>query len=150
MFILNDLKCYRSATFSSTNHFGTLIATEQHTRIFFGWLNFYFEVFDGFVFERFLTLSTLGGHNFLNSNPFLMIFSALLVPIGEVQVLFGHQKQWSFPLGSYLPSALKWSLMRCYTLYNRGMSSGIESHISQAWPAAIPALYQYQSGKDMR
>jgi hypothetical protein len=24
------------------------------------------------------------------------------------------------------------------------MSKGIKSHISEAWPAAIPALYQYQ------
>ncbi len=36
LFILNDLKCCRSITFSSTNHPSTLIATEQCTRIF--WL----------------------------------------------------------------------------------------------------------------
>jgi hypothetical protein len=28
LFILNDLKCYRSVTFSSTNHFRTLIKIE--------------------------------------------------------------------------------------------------------------------------
>jgi hypothetical protein len=31
---LRDLKCYKSATFNSTHHIGTLIATEQHTRKF--------------------------------------------------------------------------------------------------------------------
>jgi hypothetical protein len=36
LFNLNNLKCYRSATLSSTNHLGTLIATEQHTRNFLG------------------------------------------------------------------------------------------------------------------
>jgi len=30
LFILNDLKCYRSTTWSSTNHLGTLIAIESN------------------------------------------------------------------------------------------------------------------------
>jgi len=34
LFILNDLKCYKSATWSSANHIWTLIATEQHTKTF--------------------------------------------------------------------------------------------------------------------
>jgi len=42
------------------------------------------------------------GHNFLVSNPFLKNISALNAPRGGVQVLFGHQKQWSLPLGSNL------------------------------------------------
>jgi hypothetical protein len=33
------------------------------------------------------------------------------VPIKEVQVLFGHQKQQRHALGSGLPWTLKWSLM---------------------------------------
>jgi hypothetical protein len=36
LFILNDLKFYRSASFSSTNHLETLITTEQHTTNFLG------------------------------------------------------------------------------------------------------------------
>jgi len=44
-----------------------------------------------------------GGHNFLVSHPFFKTFSAPNVPRGGVQVLFGHQKQWSPPLGSSLP-----------------------------------------------
>jgi hypothetical protein len=55
-----------------------------------------------FVFE-FFTLSTLGGHNFLNSILFIMIFSAQDVPIEGIQVLFGHQKQQNLPLGFGLP-----------------------------------------------
>jgi len=51
------------------------------------------------------------------SNPFLMILSAPNASIRGVQVLFGHQKQWSPPLGSGLPWALKWSLIGCSTLY---------------------------------
>jgi hypothetical protein len=34
----------------------------------------------------------------------------------RVQVLFGHQKQWSPPLGSGLPKALKFSVTRQSTL----------------------------------
>jgi hypothetical protein len=43
-------------------------------------------------FFEFLTPSTLGGHNYLNFIPFLMIFSASYVPIKGVQVFFGHKK----------------------------------------------------------
>jgi hypothetical protein len=48
-----------------------------------------------------------GGHNFLSSIPFLMIFSVLYVPIERVQVFFGHQKQQNPPLGSCLPWMFK-------------------------------------------
>jgi hypothetical protein len=51
---------------------------------------------------EFLT-HTLGGHNLVISNPFLMIFNALDVPRGEVQQMLGHQKQKNLPLGSGLP-----------------------------------------------
>jgi hypothetical protein len=44
----------------------------------------------------------LGGCNFLIFNPFSMIVSVSDAPRGEVQVLFGHQKQWSHPLGIQL------------------------------------------------
>jgi hypothetical protein len=47
--------------------------------------------------------STLEGRNFFNYNPFLTIFSAPDAPIEGVQVLFGHQKQQSPPLGFSLP-----------------------------------------------
>jgi hypothetical protein len=46
---------------------------------------------------------TLGGHKFLIFNPFLMILSVSDVSRGGAQVMFGHQKQWSPPLGSGLP-----------------------------------------------
>jgi hypothetical protein len=35
-FILNDVKCYRSTTLSSTNSLGTIIAIEKHKRKFLG------------------------------------------------------------------------------------------------------------------
>jgi len=35
LFILNDLKCYRSATQSFANHLEILMAIEQHTKSFF-------------------------------------------------------------------------------------------------------------------
>jgi len=56
-----------------------------------------------FVFFEFLTLFTLGGYNILIFNLFLTIVSVLDAPRGEVQVLFGHLKQQSPPLGSGLP-----------------------------------------------
>jgi hypothetical protein len=49
-------------------------------------------------FFEFLTLFTLGGHNFFNSIPFLMIFNVTNAPIGGVQVFFGHQKNGAIPL----------------------------------------------------
>jgi len=39
---------------------------------------------------EFLTPLTLGGHNFLISNPFLTIFYALDAPRGGVQHFLGH------------------------------------------------------------
>jgi hypothetical protein len=50
-----------------------------------------FVAFSGLFFE-FLTLFTLGGHNFFNFIPFLMIFGALNAPIGKVKILFKHKK----------------------------------------------------------
>jgi hypothetical protein len=61
-----------------------------------------------FVFFKFLTPFTLKGHKFLNYISFLTIFSALDAPIGGVQVLFKHIKQWSPPLGFGLPWTLKY------------------------------------------
>jgi len=48
----------------------------------------FFEFFDPFI---------LKAHNFINSIPFFMMFCALNVPIGGIQVLFKHQKQWILP-----------------------------------------------------
>jgi len=46
---------------------------------------------------------TLGAHNFLILNPFLIIFSASDAPRRGVQHFLGQQKQKSPPLGSGLP-----------------------------------------------
>jgi hypothetical protein len=43
-------------------------------------------------------MHTLKGHNFLISNPFLTIFSAMNVPRRNLQLFFGHHKQRSPPL----------------------------------------------------
>ncbi len=61
--------------------------TEQNTRKFLGDLGMGFVTFDVLFFE-FLTPSTFGACNFLNSNSFLTIFSLSDVSIGGVQVLF--------------------------------------------------------------
>jgi hypothetical protein len=58
-----------------------------------------FVMFGGLFFLDYYPPFTLGGHNFFNFNPFLMIFSMLNMSIGGAQVLFGHQKQWSPPFG---------------------------------------------------
>jgi len=58
-------------------------------------------VFNDFFLEL-LTPFTWGGHNFLISNSFWMIFSVLDVPRGGLQVLFGHQKQQNPPLATIL------------------------------------------------
>jgi hypothetical protein len=85
-----------------------LIALEQHKRNFLGvWMVCFFE---------FLTPSTLGGRNFLDYILFLTIFNVPHVPIGGVQILFGHHKQQNSPLGSSLPLAHKWLITDQFTL----------------------------------
>jgi hypothetical protein len=64
---------------SSTNHLGTLIAKKAMHKECFGCSGIGFVAFSGLFFE-FLTPLYFGGCNFLNSNPFLTIFSALNVP----------------------------------------------------------------------
>jgi hypothetical protein len=54
-------------------------------------------------FFEFLTPFTLGGRNFLISNPFSTIVSVSDASGKGVQVLFGHQKQWNLPLGFGMP-----------------------------------------------
>jgi hypothetical protein len=62
------------------------------------WWSFFFE---------FLTPFTLGGCNFLFSNPFSTIVLVWDAPRGGIQVLLGHHKQQSPPLGSSLLWVLK-------------------------------------------
>jgi hypothetical protein len=61
----------------------------------FGRLGFDFVMFCDFGLGEFFTLSTLGGCNFLISNPFLTIFSASDVSRGGVEISLGHQQQQS-------------------------------------------------------
>jgi hypothetical protein len=61
-----------------------------------------FVTFGGLIFE-FLTPFILGCHNFFTFILFLMIFRAQEAPIGGVQVLFIHKKQWIAPLRSSMP-----------------------------------------------
>jgi hypothetical protein len=77
-----------------------------------------FVAFNGFFFKLLIS-SIVGGHNFLNSIPFFMIFSVPNAPIKRVQVLFGHQKQWSPPLESNLPWAFKCPVTSRFTLINK-------------------------------
>ncbi len=69
-----------------------------------------------FFFFWVLDPSTLGVLKFLNSISFLTIFSAPDAPIGRVQILFVHQKQWSPHFGSSLPWVLKCSIIGWFTL----------------------------------
>jgi len=65
---------------------------------------------------EFFTPSTLGAHNFFNSIFSLTILSVPNAPIGGVQIVFGQQNQWSPPLGSNLPLALKCLITNQFTL----------------------------------
>jgi hypothetical protein len=56
-------------------------------------------MFNGF-FSEFLTPFTFKDHNFLISNLFSMILSALDAPRGGLQVLFEHSKQKNLPLAA--------------------------------------------------
>jgi hypothetical protein len=113
-----------------TFHLSTLIATKQHT---------YKEILrcsgtslcsvQWFVFFQFLAPFTLGGHNFLISNPFLIIITMSDVPREEVQVLFGHQKQHCSitgrsTLGSLVSSSFIGSLAGSIPTYLSLMTGG--------------------------
>jgi len=112
----NNLKWYKSTTWSSTNHVWTLKATEQYTLNFFRCLGTDLCSVLWFVFWVFDTLY-FGGHNFLISNSFSMIVNVSDVLRGEVQMLFEHQKQQSTPFGSGLPRVLKCSVTSCHTMW---------------------------------
>jgi hypothetical protein len=58
-------------------------------------------VFNGFFFVL-LTPFTLGGHNFLILNLFLMIFHVLDAPKRGLQALFEQPKQQNPPLAAIL------------------------------------------------
>jgi hypothetical protein len=113
--LFSNIKCYRRATWNFTNKLQTLITTKQHTKNFLGVQEPALVVFSVCFFE-FLTPFTLWGRNFVITNLFSTIVSVSDVPRGEVQVLFGHQNQWSPPLKSGLPWALKCSVTGRSTL----------------------------------
>jgi hypothetical protein len=73
LFILNNLKCYRSITWNSTNHLSTLLAIEPHTRIFkclgIGFCNIWW-----FVFLRFWPPLLWGAITFSILFRFLWVF----------------------------------------------------------------------------
>jgi len=121
----NNLKCYRSTTWSSTNHIGTLIAIEQRTRIFLSVQEPAFVVFNGLSFWVLDPFCFEGG-NFLISNLFLMIVSVSDAPRGGDQVLFGHQKQHSPPLGSSFFWTFKCSIIAQSTL--TPFKKGFDTH----------------------
>jgi hypothetical protein len=52
-----------------------------------------YELFDPKISVR-TTHPTWGGHNFLASIPFLLIFSVIYAQRGELHLFFGHHKQW--------------------------------------------------------
>jgi hypothetical protein len=99
LFILNDLKCYRNNTWSSANHFWTLIATERHIQGMFG-------MFFG-LFIWVLDFLYFGDCNFFISNLFLTIASILDVWREHVQLLLDTKNNGALPLGFGLLWMLK-------------------------------------------
>jgi hypothetical protein len=75
LIILNNLKCYRSATWCSTNHLWTLAAPEQHTKNLLGVQESAFVIFGG-LFSWVLNPSFLWGNITFS---FLIHFQRLLV-----------------------------------------------------------------------
>jgi len=74
-FILNNLKCYKSLSWSFTNHLGFLIATEQHTRNFLSVWELALLMFGGLFFLSFWPSLLWGAITF----SFLICFWRLLV-----------------------------------------------------------------------
>jgi hypothetical protein len=71
LFILSNLKCYRNTTWSSTNHIWSIMAIKQYTKIIIGCLETNLCSISVVCFLKFLTPSSLGGYNLLNSMCFL-------------------------------------------------------------------------------
>jgi len=106
----------------------------HHLKFYKSFLNFnsnkttyehLFEVWESafITFNAFCFLSSWppllwAGCNFLNSFPLLRIFNVPNARIWGLQVLFGHQKQLSPPLGSGLPWTLKCLITDQFTLLN--------------------------------
>ncbi len=107
LFILNNLKLHRSATWSCRNHFWTLIITEQHTKKFLGVWESVFVVFGDLFFE-FWAPCILRGCNFLISNSFLTIVS---VSDGQgFQFCLDNRNNRALPLDPACPENLSvWS-----------------------------------------
>jgi len=91
----------------------------------------FFWVFDPLYFE---------GHNFLNYISFVTIFSALDAPIGKIQVLFKHQKQWNLPLRSGMPWALK-----CYSCNSIATNEQLKD-LTHMFCLRIPCYILYKEG----
>jgi hypothetical protein len=102
------LKFYKLSLNSNSNR-----ATYEE---FFGCLKTSLCSLQWFFLFEFWTPFSLGGYNFLISNPFLTIASVSDASREGVQVLFWHQKHTSPPLGSGLPWALKCSVTGRSTL----------------------------------
>ncbi len=69
-----------------------------------------------------------------------MIFNALDTPIGGVQVLFRHKKQWNLPFGFGLPWMLK-----CYSCKSITTNEQLKdlTHMFYFW---IPCYKLYKEG----
>jgi len=80
---------------------------DEHTRDLLGVSGTDFDCVQWFVFLEFLTPFTLWGCNFSFHICFWQIVSVSDATREGVQILLGHQKQWSPPLGSSLPWILK-------------------------------------------
>jgi hypothetical protein len=90
---------------NSTNHFGTLIAIEQHKRNFWVFRNQRWQCSVVCFFE-FLTPFTSGSCNFLISNPFLTIVSVADAPRGGIQICFNTKNNRDLPLHPACPEHL--------------------------------------------
>jgi hypothetical protein len=94
-------------------------------------------------FFEFLTPFTLGACNFLISNPFLTLVTVSDAPRGGVQVLFGHQKQWSRPPWIWPP--LSAEVFDHQPIYPNSLGVGVPENNHAGFPTLRLEGGHYQS-----
>ncbi len=95
-------------------------------------------------FFELLTPFTLRAFNFINLFFFLTIFNVLDAPIKRVQILFGHQKQWSPLLGFGLPWTFEFH--SCNSIATQFTTNEELKDLTHMFCLGIPCYKQYKKG----
>jgi hypothetical protein len=123
-YFLNNLKCYRSTTWSSTNHLVILISTEQHTSKFLGVYELTF-VCSMICFFEFWPPLIWGAVTFSFVICFQWLLLCQMCQEEEFTFCLDTKNKRAFPLDSTCPEQLI-----IQSLYHNTFSNGFSIHSS--------------------